>query len=385
MSLYSWLITWLDKYEKKTIKRSTYVNYEGHINNHFIVFQDIEIADVTTPFLQDFFNDKFDSGLSAKTIRNMAIILKQAMQQAVADGLIQQNCSLYVSLPKVVQKEIQVLTHEQKKNLIRASYYYRYGVFVRLTLCTGLRIGELLGLKWEDIDFQKSELKIRRILQRCKNYDSNLKTSTSIFFDEPKTKKSKRTIPLPPNAIEDLRKWMERQQSETGNTEYVVTDQQGKYIEQSTFKKYYNRMLDKCSITGITFHALRHTFATHALEKGMDKKVLSEILGHASVSFTLDTYAHVLNTFKRENMELMNDIYTEEKAPNNLILSFKPFKDQYIVSIPDHSSYTFIASSIQEGIEYIEQKRGEIRLNKTFNIAKIVETKSYEEILVLLN
>lgn len=98
---------------KKTIKRSTYVNYEGHINNLLIVFQDIEIADVTTPFLQDFFNDKFDSGLSAKTIRNMAIILKQAMQQAVADGLIQQNCSLYVILPKVVQKEIQVLTHEQ--------------------------------------------------------------------------------------------------------------------------------------------------------------------------------------------------------------------------------------------------------------------------------
>lgn len=169
-------------------------------------------------------------------------------------------------------------------------------------MCTGLRIGELLGLKWEDIDFQKSELKIRRILQRCKNYDSNLKTSTSIFFDEPKTKKFKRTIPLPPNAIEDLRKWKERQQNETGTTEYVVTDRQGKYIEQTTFKKYYNRMLDKCSISGITFHALRHTFATHALEKGMDKKVLSEILGHASVSFTLDTYAHVLNTFKRENM-----------------------------------------------------------------------------------
>lgn len=384
MSLYVWLITWLDKYEKNTIKRTTYVNYEGHIHNHFNVFDKVEISDVTTPILQDFFNNKFDSGLSSKTIRNMAIILKRAMKQAVADGLIQQNCALYVNLPKIVRKEIQVLTHSQKRDLIKVSYFYRYGVFVRLTLCTGLRLGELLGLKWIDIDFQKNELKIRRILHRCKNYDPNAKTSTSIYFDEPKTEKSKRTIPLPPNAIEDLKKWKDRQQKEIGQVEFVVTDQQGKYIEHTTFKKYYNRMLDKCGIKDITFHTLRHTFATHALEKGMDKKVLSEILGHSSVSFTLDTYAHVLNTFKRENMELMNDIYESDSQPQKLILSFKPFKDQYIVSIPDHSIYTFIASSIQEGIDYIEEKRDEIRIIKPLNLPKILEDKSASDILVFL-
>lgn len=384
MSLYSWLITWLDKYEKKTIKRTTYVNYEGHIKNHFYVFDNIDITEVTTPLLQDFFNNKLDSGLSAKTIRNMAIILRRALKQAVAEGMIQQNYALYTNLPKIVRKEVQVLTHDQKGDLIRASYFYRYGVFVRLTLCTGIRLGELLGLKWDNVDFQKRELKIRRILHRCKNYDPCIKTSTSIYFDEPKTEKSKRTIPLPPNAIEELKKWKERQQCEVGNAEYVVTDQHGKYIEHTTFKKYYNRMLDKCGIKGITFHALRHTFATNALEKGMDKKVLSEILGHASVSFTLDTYAHVLNTFKRENMELMNDVYLQGDEKQNLILSFKPFKNQYIISIPDHSTYTFIANSIQEGIEYVEQKRDEIKILKPLNLPKILEDNSTTDIIVFL-
>lgn len=386
MSLYEWLNIWLEKYAKNSIKRTTFVSYEGHIQNHFNVFDKVDITEVTTLMLQDFFNDKVNSGLSAKTVRNMAIVLRRALKQAVADGLIQQNYALFVNLPKAFKKEIQILTHDQQRDLIRVSYFYRFGVFVRLTLCTGLRLGELLGLKWEDIDFQKRELKIRRILHRCKNYDSEAKTSTSIYFDEPKTEKSKRTIPLPPNAIEELKKWKERQQKEIGQAEFVVTDRQGKYVEHTTFKKYYNRMLDKCGINGVTFHALRHTFATNALEKGMDKKVLSEILGHSSVFFTLDTYVHVLNSFKRENMELMNDMYLQgDEAQKNLILSFKPFRDQYIVSIPDHSIYTFIASSIQDGIEYVEKKRNEIKICKPLDLPKILEDKSAQDILVFLD
>lgn len=340
MDLYDWLLIWLDKYEKNSIKRTTYANYDGHIRKYYIAFQNAPIDKITTSDFQEFFNDKLNSGLSAKTVRNMAMILRNAMKQALAEGLIKENYSLYVNLPKVQKKEIQILTHDQKESLIKTSYFYRYGAFIRLTLCTGLRLGELLALKWEDIDFSKKELHVRRILHRSKNYDPNIKNSTSIYFDEPKTEKSKRIIPLPRNAIEDLQKWKQKQETEIGTTEFVITDQSGKFLEHTTFKKYYNRMLDKCGISGITFHALRHTFATSALEKGMDIKVISEILGHYSVSFTLDTYAHVLNTFKRQNMELMNDVYIKADNIRNLILLFKPFKNQYIVSIPNNQTYT---------------------------------------------
>ena len=385
MSLYDWLIIWLDKYEKKSIKRTTYVNYFGHIQNHFIFFKDTTIKNITTSVLQDFFNYKLDYGLSAKTVRNMAIILRQAMNQAVVDGLIKQNCALYVTLPKVDKKEIRILSHEQKERLIKESYFYRYGTFIRLTLCTGLRLGELLGLKWEDIDFDRNELKVRRILHRCKNFDSNSKQSTSIYFDEPKTKNSKRTIPLPPNAIADLKVWKEKQEDEGGRPEFVITDQNGKYLDPTTFKKYYNRLLDKCNIEGITFHALRHTFATDAMEKGMDKKVLSEILGHSSVAFTLDTYAHVVNSFKRKNMELMNDLYRKAEIEQNLVLLFKPFKNQYIVSIPENSGYTFIADSIQDGIDYVEDKKSQIVLKSRIDIEKAVQAKAKNEIVIFLN
>lgn len=384
MTLYDWLLIWLNKYEKNSIKRTTFVNYEGHINNHFIKIGNINIKDVTTSVLQDFFNEQSNYGLSAKTIRNMAMILRKALKQAVIDGLIGQNYALNVVLPKVVKKEIQVLTHEQERVLVKESYYYRYGTFVRLALCTGVRLGEVLGLQWGDIDLCKNELKVRHILHRCKNYDPALKHVTSMYLDEPKTMKSKRTIPLPTSAVKDLKLWREKQSIEVSNPVFVVTDKEGKYLDPTTFKKYYNRLLDKCGIHGITFHALRHTFATNALENGMDVKVLSDILGHASVAFTLDTYAHVLNTFKRENMELMNDVYQSE-GNKNIVLSFKPFKKQYIVTIPGNKTYTFIADSIQEGIDYIKEMKNEIILKKPVDVQQTLASKESNEIVIVLD
>jgi len=384
MTLYDWLLVWLNKYEKMSIKRTTYVNYEGHIMNHFIVFQDTELNDITTPDLQDFFNGQIGLGFSAKTVRNMAMIIRKALKQAVVTGLVNQNCALNVTLPKVVKREILVLTHEQEETLIRESYFFRFGTFVRLVLCTGLRLGEVLGLQWDDIDFCRNELKIRRILHRCKNYDPTVKHTTSIYLDEPKTAKSKRIIPLPSNAVDDLKAWKEKQSGEIRNPVFVVTSPEGKALDPTTFKKYYNRLLEKCGIKGITFHALRHTFATNALENGMDVKVLSEILGHASVSFTLDTYTHVLNTFKRQNMDLMNNIYPN-KTSKRLVLSFKPFKNQYVVSIPGNTDYTFIADSIQDGIDYINTKKDAIVLNKTIDVQQAMASKGPNDIVICLN
>jgi len=115
------------------------------------------------------------------------------------------------------------------------------------------------------------------------------------------------------------------------------------------------------------------------------KKVLSEILGHSSVAFTLDTYAHVLNSFKRENMDLMNDIYQKQIKAQNIVLSFKPFKKQYIVSIPENKNYTFIADSIQEGIEYVESRKSDIILSKTVDIQKAVSSKAANEIIIFIS
>lgn len=384
MTLYDWLLIWLDKYEKKVIKRTTYISYDGYIHNYFIQFT-MPIQQVTASLLQDFCNEQLDKGLAVKTVRNMVAILKKAMKRAVTDKIIVENPALNVELPKPKKKEIKILTHAQEAIVIRLSYSTRYGVFIRLTLCTGLRIGELLGLKWEDIDFEKKELHIRRILHRCKNYEVGAKHSTSIFLDEPKTERSKRTIPLPDNAVQDLLAWKAKQEAECPCAEFVVTYPNGKYIEPRNFSKFYEAFLHKCGINGITFHALRHTFATNALERGMDSKVLSEILGHYSVAFTLDTYAHVLDSFKRQNMDLMNDIYDPTQKAEKLILWIKPFQNQYIVSIPGYKEYTFIANSIEDGVNYVRLKKNEIHLKHVIDMQDLIMQKGKDEIIMCID
>ena len=183
-TLYDWMLTWLNKYEKDFIKRTTYVNYESYINNYFRKI-DMPICDVSPMMLQDFFNAQLESGLSVKTVRNMAAILKKAMKRAVINKVISENPTENLELPKLRKTEIRILTEEQERVLIQTSYCFRYGTFIRLTLCTGLRLGELLGHQWEDISFEKAELHVRRILHRCKNFNANIKNSTSIFLDEP--------------------------------------------------------------------------------------------------------------------------------------------------------------------------------------------------------
>ncbi len=385
ITLYDWLNTWLNNYAKYLVKISTFVNYEGYINNHFIEIGNILLNNISSYDLQEFFNKKLKT-LSAKTVRNMLSVLKKSFKQAMINEILDKNVALDIFLPKMDKKEIKVLNKKQQQSLLKRSYEYRYGTFIRLALCTGIRLGELLALKWEDIDLENRKLYIRRTINRLKNYDINYKYKTKIYFDKPQTKNSNRIIPLPQSAIEDLIEWQKLQIEEKYKLDFVVTNESGHFIEQTTFKNHYNQILRDCNIHGVTFHALRHTFATIALEKGMDSKVLSEILGHYSVSFTLDTYAHVLDNFKIQNMQLMDDIYVRGQNDNTIILQFKKFKDKYIVSIPQNNQYTFIAKSVEEGINYIENKRKSIILNNLINVNNILldNKNSKNNIIVII-
>ena len=222
-----------------------------------------------------------------------------------------------VTLPSGEKPEIAALTNEQQRALVQISYRHRYGVFVRLDLSTGLRMGELLALRWEDIDLVGAQLTVKRTINRLARYEQDEgKHSTEIVFDTPKTQNACRTIPLTRSVIEDLKRWRSIQladQNAAGaayqDTGFVVTNELGMYFEQRTFKDYYNRMLQDAGIGHFTFHALRHTFATRALERGMDYKTLSAILGHYSVSFTMDTYVHSMDEHKRNEMDKMDDLF----------------------------------------------------------------------------
>ena len=365
MTVTYWLNFWLITYMKNSLKQSTFVSYETYIRKHFApAFQNTKLKELTSWGLQDFYNYKLNTeGLSPKTIINMHRCLHKALKQAVLEHFIDFNPCDGVNLPKNEKPEIQVLTRQQQERLMYASYQHRYGIFIRLTLMTGIRLGELLGLRWENVDLRSGTIHIRQTLNRLKKTDyDGTGTSTEIVFQTPKTKNSVRSIPLLPQLINDLQQWRNVQISDANlagsayqDSGLIVTNPLGGCIEPRTFKDYYDQILQMAGIGHFTFHALRHTFATRALEQNMDSKTLSSILGHYSVAFTLDTYAHVLDSQKRESMKVMEEFYTAPEMPQNRIypIVVTPIPNGFLLNAVDFDDITVKASTIEEGHQCI--------------------------------
>ena len=174
VTLGEWYEYWLDTYMKDTVKQSTYASYRSYLNKHFCVLGKILLKKLEPHTLQEFYNYKFrEEGLSPKTLRNYHMALHKCLQQAVKERLLIYNPCDAVTLPSGEKPEVVVFTNDQQRALVQASYRHRYGVFIRLDLCTGLRMGELLALKWEDIDFSTAQLHVRRTINRLAKYEAH--------------------------------------------------------------------------------------------------------------------------------------------------------------------------------------------------------------------
>ena len=272
VTLGEWYEYWLDTYMKDTVKQSTYASYRGYLNKHFCVLGKILLKKLEPHTLQEFYNYKFcEEGLSPKTLRNYHMALHKCLQQAVKERLLVYNPCDAVTLPGGEKPEIVVFSNDQQRALVQASYRHRYGVFIRLDLCTGLRMGELLALKWEDIDFSTAQLHVRRTINRLAKYEAHDgENKTEIIFGTPKTKNSRRTIPLTRTMADELTRWKQQQAQDKiragdkyTDDGFIVTNEFGHYFEQKTFKDYYDRLLKDADIGHFTFHALRHPYVKH--------------------------------------------------------------------------------------------------------------------------
>ena len=213
VTLGEWYEYWLNTYMKDTVKQSTYASYRSYLNKHFCALGKILLKKLEPHTLQEFYNYKFrEEGLSPKTLRNYHMALHKCLQQAVKERLLVYNPCDAVTLPSGEKPEVVVFTNDQQRALVQASYRHRYGVFIRLDLCTGLRMGELLALKWEDIDFSTAQLHVRRTINRLAKYEAHDgENKTEIVFGTPKTKNSRRTIPLTRTMADELTRWKQQQ------------------------------------------------------------------------------------------------------------------------------------------------------------------------------
>ena len=233
-------------------------------------------------------------GLSAKTVRNINQVISSAMDFAVAQKIISENPCKAVALPKVELKEMQTIPAEQLQAFLQEAKATGVYEMYYIELATGLRRGELLGLKWTDIDWKNGIIKVRRQVARM---------DSQIVEAPLKTKNSYRAVTISQQAIEVL-----KQQKEKTNDQYVFPSPNGGPISPDSVNNMLKRVLARAGIPKVRFHDLRHTFATIALQNGVDIKTVSGILGHFSAGFTLDTYAHVTTAAQKEAADTMGKV-----------------------------------------------------------------------------
>lgn len=303
-----WMDEWFENVCKLKVRPSSHQTYRGYIDNHITPYiGQLPIEKLSTMELQKLYRklmtkgrvERIESehqpkGLSAKTVRNIHQVISSAMDFAVAQKIISENPCKVVALPKVEHREMQTIPAKQLRAfLVEAKASGVYEMYYT-ELATGLRRGELLGLKWSDIDLESGIIRVMRQVARVDG---------QIVEAPLKTKNSYRTVAISQQAVEVL-----RQQKAKTNDEYVFPSPNGGPISPDSVNNMLKRVLARAGIPRVRFHDLRHTFATVALQNGVDIKTVSGMLGHFSAGFTLDTYAHVTTAAQKEAAQTMGNV-----------------------------------------------------------------------------
>ena len=282
------------------VKRSTFAAYVLLLDNHLIPSFGQE-RDVTEPKVQDFVLRKLDSGLSQKSVRDMLVVLRMVLKYAVKNGLMEHR-EIDVKFPtERERKEVQVLSRNSQQRIMRHLKEnlspMKLGIYI--CLCTGLRIGEICALKWEDIDMDSGMIRISKTIQRI--YVKNgTDCHTEVIIDTPKTMNSMRVIPIP----RDLRRMLHAHRRSADGKCFLITNSP-RPVEPRTYRNYYNKLMNELKMPKLKFHSLRHSFATRCIESRCDYKTVSALLGHSNISTTLNLYVHPNMEQKKRCVEQM--------------------------------------------------------------------------------
>jgi integrase len=285
---------WLKDSVRDTVRQRTYERHEELVRLHIRpALGRLKLKALTPAHVQGFYRDRLDSGLSPATVQKIHVVLHKALSQAVRWNLIPRDATKAVNAPRPAPKEICPLSPDEARRFLEAAHGDRLEALYILAVHTGMRQGELLGLKWEDVDLEGGVIHIRRTLTRNRG---------RLLLGEPKTKRSRRTVRLTGTAVEALREHLECQLEEIErlgdlyqDVGLVFTTEVGTLISPTNLRRRsFARLLKRAGLPSKRFHDLRHTCATLLLSRNVHPKYVQELLGHATIAITLDTYSHVL-------------------------------------------------------------------------------------------
>lgn len=313
----AWFSTWLNDYMKMSLRPTTWESYRYQVDGHIIpALGHLRLPQLQTAHIQRLYNERLaggrldgkPGGLSPKSVKYIHTVIHSALEQARREGLIMINPAAAVRLPKQERPEIKYLGVAEAAIFLATAKESKHFAAFFLALNTGMRRGEILGLRWQDLDLEAGQLAVNQGLVRV--------SGKGLVLQEPKTALSKRVINLAPAVVQVL-KDRKKQQAEyrlmaggaydEKNLDLVFCNELGEPICPRAFTRVFERLIKKAGLD-VTFHGLRHTFATMALEQGVDVKTIQETLGHHSAAFTMDVYSSVTAKMKKEAADRVGDL-----------------------------------------------------------------------------
>lgn len=304
---------WLEV-RKPQIGDNTYTNYLYYLKQHiFPALGQLRLQQLSSRHIDELYAQKLKEGYAAETVRGIHRLLHSALEYAVKWRDVSINVSDRVESPRPVIYEAEVLTLEQATRLLASVKDKRYEALLTLAVTTGMREGELLGLKWGDIDLEEPGLVVRRTVYRKKGH--------GIVEGEPKTETSKRKILLPQFVLETLLRHrdIQREMREQAGLQWIENDivfstRTGGFISVQHLRRAFKEMLSNANLPIIRFHDLRHSAATILVGMGVHMKQIQKLLGHSSITITMDRYAKALPSMQREMMNQVDEVFSDAGA-----------------------------------------------------------------------
>ena len=326
MTVKDWLHYWLEMYILPTVKPSTYESYRDNCEKHIIPsLGDIVLEELTPKQIQLFFNAQARNGnhrtggpLSAKSLRNMRVVLDVALKQALSEDLIASNPVPLTVIKSVKKKRMEIMTDEMQEALeeFLAKSDHPYTSAIQMALYTGLRRGEICALRWRDYDEKTGRMNVNQTVRRLTNYDAGPgEPKTKLVFNNVKTDSSNRSLVMPDIMNEVIRLQKERFLLDFHvplPDDFIFYSSTGGIIDPDNLQHYFAKILRHLHLDHVKFHAIRHTFATRAIENGIDVSTVSGILGHADVTTTTHFYVHPRDKAMATAMRSIKPIYEDK-------------------------------------------------------------------------